>query len=123
MSTLPTLPRLARGPSLVPARRAGNVERRGFVKRLHCECALPSCRETFPAGAESYRGAAERFIVVPAHLDAIVAPANLYDATVVRAADRFFVIDSREERASAAARPGAWAEAGGGFRPRRPRRH
>ena len=27
--------------------------------------------ETFPAGAESYRGTAERFIVVPAHLGAI----------------------------------------------------
>ena len=48
MSTVPTLPLLARGPSLAPARRAGNVERRGFVTRLRCECALPSCRETFP---------------------------------------------------------------------------
>jgi hypothetical protein len=93
MSTVPTLPRLARGPSLAPARRAGNVERRGFVTRLHCECALPSCRETFPAGTESYRGTAERFIVVPAHLGAIVTPANLHDATVVRAADRFFVVE------------------------------
>jgi hypothetical protein len=93
MSTVPTLPRLARGPSLAPARRAGNHERRGFVTRLHCECALPSCRETFPAGAESYRGAAQCFIVVPAHLGAIVTPADLYDATVVRAADRFFVVE------------------------------
>lgn len=93
MSTAPALPRLARGPSLAPARRAGNVERRGFVTRLHCECSLPSCRETFPAGAESHRGTAERFIVVPAHLGAIVTPANLYDATVVRAADRFFVVE------------------------------
>ena len=88
MSTLPLLPRLARGPGLAPARRAGNVERRGFVTRLRCECALPSCRETVPAGAESYRGAAERFIVVPAHLGAIVTPASLDDATVVGAADR-----------------------------------
>lgn len=93
MSTVPTLPRLARGPSLAPARRAGNVERRDFVTRLRCECALPSCRETFPAVAESYRGTAERFIVVPAHLGAIVTPANLEDATVVRAADRFFVVE------------------------------
>ena len=93
MSTVPTLPRLARGPSLAPARRAGNVERRDFVTRLRCECALPSCRETFPAVAESYRGTAERFIVVPAHLGAIVTPANLDDATVVRAADRFFVVE------------------------------
>jgi hypothetical protein len=93
MSTLPTLPRLARGPGLAPARRAGNVERRGFVTRLRCECALPSCRETVPAGAESYRGTAERFIVVPAHLGAIVTPANLDDTTVVRAADRFFIVE------------------------------
>jgi hypothetical protein len=93
MSTVPTLPRLARGPSLAPARRAGNVERRGFLTRLRCECALPSCRETVPAGAESYRGTAERFIVVPAHLGAIVTPANLDDATVVRAADQFFVVE------------------------------
>jgi hypothetical protein len=93
MSTAPTLPRLARSQSLAPARRAGNLERRGFVTRLRCECALPSCRETFPAGAESNRGTAERFIVVPAHLGAIVTLANLYDATVVRAADRFFVVE------------------------------
>ncbi len=93
MSTAPTLPRLTRRQSLAPARRAGNLERRGFVTRLRCECALPSCRETFPAGAESYRGTAERFIVIPAHLGAIVTPANLDDATVVRAADRFFVVE------------------------------
>ena len=93
MSTVPTLPLLARGPSLGSARRVGNLERRGFVTRLRCECALPSCRETFPAGAESYRGTPERFIVVPGHLGAIVTPANLDDATVVRAADRFFVVE------------------------------
>ena len=81
------------GPSLAPARRAGNVERRGFVTWLRCECALPSCRETFPAGAESYRGTDERFIVVPAHLGAIATPANRHDATVVRAADQFFVVE------------------------------
>ena len=81
------------GPSLAPARRAGNVERRGFVSRLRCECALPSCRETFPDGAESYRGTAERFIVVPAHLGAIVTRANRHHAAVVRAADRFFVVE------------------------------
>ena len=90
MSTVPTLPRLARGPSLAPARRAGNVERRDFVTRLRCECALPSCRETFPAVAESYRGTAERFIVVTPQLK---FAENLDDATVVRAADRFFVVE------------------------------
>jgi hypothetical protein len=93
MSTVPTLPRLARGPSFAPARRTGNVERRGFVTRLRCECVLPYCRETFPARAESYRGTPERFIVVPAHLGAIVTPANRDDAAVVGAADRFFVVE------------------------------
>ena len=85
MSTVPTSPRVTRGPSLAPARRAGNVERRGSVTRLRCECAAPSCRETFPAVAESSRGTAGRYIVVPAHLG---------DAVVVRASDRFFVVET-----------------------------
>ena len=58
MSTVPTSPRVIRGPRLAPARRAGNVERRGFVTRLRCECGVPSCRKTFPAVAESFRGTA-----------------------------------------------------------------
>ena len=85
MSTVPTSPRATRGPSLAPAHRAGHVERRGSVTRLRCECAAPSCRETFPAVAESSRGTAGRYIVVPAHLG---------DAVVVRASDRFFVVET-----------------------------
>lgn len=75
------------------ARREGNLERSGVVDRLRCECALPSCRKTFPGIAESYRGTAERFIVVPAHLEAIVTSADIDDGTVVRAADLFFVVE------------------------------
>ena len=91
MSTVPTSPR---GPRLAPARRAGNVERRGLVTRLRCECGVPSCRKTFPAVAESFRGNAERFIVVPEHVGAIVNAAKPSRATVVRASDRFFVVET-----------------------------
>ena len=80
------------------ARRAGNRERSGFVTRLRCECARPSCRDTFPAVAEAHRGMPERFIVVPAHLGGIVMPADIDPVTVVRAADRFFVVELNERR-------------------------
>ena len=75
------------------SRRAHNLERSGTIGRLRCECALPGCRETFPAAGAAYRGTAERFIVVPAHLGAIVAPADIPKGTVARAADRFFVVE------------------------------
>jgi hypothetical protein len=89
-----TLSELAQAASAVrEARRAGNRVRSGFVAQLRCECARPSCRETFPAAAEAHRGMAERFIVVPAHLDGIVMPADIGGVTVVRAADRFFVLE------------------------------
>ena len=94
MSTVPTSPRVIRGPRLAPARRAGNVERRGFVTRLRCECGVPSCRKSFLAVAESFRGNAERFIVVPEHVGAIVNAAKPGRATVVRASDRFFVVET-----------------------------
>ncbi len=84
----------ARAPAAVmEARRSGNAELRGLVARRFCECALPGCRETFPAAAEAYRGTADRFIVVPAHLGVVVTPANIDDGRVVRAADRFFVVE------------------------------
>jgi hypothetical protein len=75
-------------------RRDMSTEPAFFVTRLRCECGLPGCRETFPAVAESFRGTAERFIVAPAHLGALVNPANLGDATVVRVSDRFFVVET-----------------------------
>lgn len=65
-------------------RRAANRERDGLGIDLRCECARPSCRETIAASAETHRGVGQRFIVVPAHVGA---------GTVVRAADRFFVVE------------------------------
>lgn len=66
------------------ARRAWNREHIGAVSELLCECALPDCRGTVPAVADTHRGNAERFIVMPAHLDGGV---------VAKAADRFFVVE------------------------------
>lgn len=76
------------GPSplaLSEARRAGNHDRIGLVSDLRCECARPGCRETVPAVAESHRRGPDHFVVAPAHFD---------DGVVVRAADRFFVVES-----------------------------
>jgi hypothetical protein len=67
------------------SRRAGNRAREGFVDHLRCECARPGCRGGFPAVAEQYRGAGERFIVMPDH--------RTDGETVVAAADRFFVVE------------------------------
>ena len=82
----PNRERLRSGHTLTPSesRRAGNRERRGLVSELRCECAQPNCRATVPAVAESQRGIAERFVITPAHFECGV---------VVRAADRFFVIE------------------------------
>jgi hypothetical protein len=66
------------------SRRAGNHERIGLGSELRCECARPSCRGTVPAAAETQRGSSQRFVVIPAHFEAGV---------VVRAADRFFVVE------------------------------
>jgi len=88
-----TVPNQVRTASaLMEARRAANAGRGSDVE-LRCECALPNCRKTFPAAAELCRGRADRFIVVPAHLGVVVTPANIYDGSVARAADRFFVVE------------------------------
>lgn len=78
--------RLGQGPprSLSEARRAWNSEHIGAVSELRCECAQPDCRGTVPAVAETHRGTACRFIVMPAHLNGGV---------VARAADQFFVVE------------------------------
>jgi hypothetical protein len=74
-------------PSLAvsEARRAWNIERAGVVSELRCECGLPACRETVPGIAERYRGTGDHFVLRPPHFRFGV---------VVRAADRFFVVDS-----------------------------
>jgi hypothetical protein len=73
-------------PALSELRRARNRQNIGLIAELRCECTVPNCRETFPAAADGHRGAAERFIVAPAHLNG---------DTAVKVADRFFVIESR----------------------------
>lgn len=66
--------------------RALNRERIDLVSELRCECGRPTCRDTVPLVAEKHRGTADRFVVRPAHFSGGV---------VVRAADRFFVVDPR----------------------------
>ena len=66
------------------ALRALNRERIGLVTELRCECGQLTCRDTLPLVAETHRGMADRFVVKPAHFS---------DGAVVRAADRFFVVD------------------------------
>ena len=83
--------------ALSERRRAGNRTNLGRITELSCECATPSCRETFPAGAVSHRGTADRFIVAPAHLNG---------DTAVRVADRFIVIESRRLVDMTERRPG-----------------
>lgn len=76
----------SRPPALSEARRAWNRDRVDLVPDLRCECTRPSCRARVPAVAEMHRRVAGQFVVVPAHFDGGV---------VVRAADRFFVVDVR----------------------------
>jgi hypothetical protein len=72
-------------PALSELRRARNRQNIGLIAELRCECAVPSCRETFPAVADGHRRAD----------CSIVAPAHLNGDTAVRVADRFFVIEPR----------------------------
>ena len=86
------------GLELAAVRRAVNRERSGYVAQLRCECARPGCRDAFPAAAEAHRGTDDRFIVAPTHVDG--------GMVVLRAADRFFVVElNHAARESARARP------------------
>jgi hypothetical protein len=85
------------GPlALNAVRRTWNRERIGFDSELRCECTRPSCTYRVPAVAEKHRSAADQFLVAPAHLDGGV---------VVRAADRYFIVDSRGPAIRHAAQP------------------
>lgn len=72
--------------ALSEARRNGNRTRADRVSELRCECSRRHCTSTLPASAEPHRGKADRFLVVPRHFGAGI---------VVRAADRFFVVELR----------------------------
>jgi hypothetical protein len=72
--------------TLREGRRGGNRRQRGLDTDLRCECPELSCRVVVPASAEAHRGREQRFIVAPAHAGT--------DA-VIRAADRFFVVEAR----------------------------
>jgi hypothetical protein len=61
-----------------------NRERIALGSELRCECGQPTCTETLPLVADSHRGVADRFVVMPAHYK---------DGVVVRAGDHFFVVD------------------------------
>jgi hypothetical protein len=61
-----------------PAKRAA------LVRDLRCECGSPTCTVMVPAAAESHRRSADSRIVIPAHFGGGV---------VVRAADRYFVVE------------------------------
>ncbi len=56
-----------------------------FVPELACECGRLDCRERLPVVAERHRGIG-RLLVAPEHLNGEL---------VVRAADRFFVVEAR----------------------------
>jgi hypothetical protein len=70
--------------ALSQARRDQNRKELGVAAYLRCECGAPACRATCPAAADGHRGLFDGFIVTPAHLGA---------STVVRAADRFFIVE------------------------------
>jgi len=76
-------------PALRERRRAENRQKLGLASELRCECAIPSCRETFPAAAVIHRGTGDCFIVAPTHLNGDIP---------LKVADHFFVISSREGR-------------------------
>ena len=70
------------------ARRAWNREHLGLVSELRCECTRPDCTEMVPAVAEAHRRMSGRSVVVPTHF---------LDGVVVRAADRFFIVELRRD--------------------------
>jgi hypothetical protein len=90
-------PMVAAVSALSEVRRAENRTNLGRLTELSCECAIPSCRETFPAGAVSQRGSADRFIC---------APALLMGDTAIRVADSFIVIEPRRPVGMTERRPG-----------------
>jgi hypothetical protein len=82
--------RIRSGPfALSEARRTWNRDRIGSVSDFRCECARPGCRDRVPAVAETHRRLADQLVVSPGHFDRGI---------VVRAADRFFVVEVERPR-------------------------
>jgi hypothetical protein len=68
-----------------PQRRGrAPAKRTTVVSGLRCECGAPTCTVMLPVAAERHRRSADSVIVIPAHFAGGV---------VVRAADRFFVVE------------------------------
>ena len=63
------------------------------VPTAFCECGSARCRQTVPAAAEAYRRSPDELIVAPEHRGA---------DEILRAADRFFIV----ERVSVSLRAG-----------------
>jgi hypothetical protein len=74
------------------ARRTANRER-GRTE-LICECTRPGCSAGLPGLADDERGSTDCFIVDPHHFDRD-------GGSVVRAADRFFVVRVRNRAGDA----------------------
>ena len=86
---VPSAAALTLAPTLSERRREEN--RRNSGTKLRCECAIPTCQETLPIAAGYHRGAADRYIVTPTHVNG---------GSPVRVADHFFVISNKEGRRS-----------------------
>jgi hypothetical protein len=82
------------------ARRTGAVSELRSLTHLvaraptaYCECGSSRCRQTVPAAAEAHRRSPDELIVAPEHRGA---------DEILRAADRFFIV----ERVSVSLRAG-----------------
>lgn len=84
-ASLATRRRIRSSPlDLSEARRAWNYDRAGLASGLRCECASPRCQAWVPAVAAAHRQEASQFIVASTHF---------VGGVVVKAADRFFVVE------------------------------
>lgn len=88
-ATLAVVPDFDRGSANVTAIRGSGRRiwpQKGFAAELSCECGRRNCRALLPPAAELHRGLAGTGCV-------IVAPEHYLGlGTVLRAADRFFVV-------------------------------
>lgn len=81
--------------ALSEARRAWNRDRIGLLAALRCECPHPACTGTVPVVAEVHRRMPDQFLVAPDHHDG---------GDVVKAADKFFVVELRAQSRQSSAK-------------------